>query len=71
MEHKSETDHLESAPNLGDNEMIPDPKATMIPEKGVDDALGMALDSQEETWTEDEERRVLRKIDLVVIPMVR
>lgn len=45
-------------------------KVSMIPKSGVDDALQMALDSQDETWTEEEERSVLWKIDLVLIPLV-
>jgi hypothetical protein len=37
---------------------------------GTDDALQMAIDGQDETWTEEEERRVLRKIDMAITPLV-
>lgn len=42
-----------------------------IPKSGTDDALQMALASQGETWTEEEERWVLWKIDLAIAPLVR
>ncbi|KAK2801450.1 hypothetical protein FQN51_005344 [Onygenales sp. PD_10] len=38
---------------------------------GVDDALAFAIgDGNEVIWTEDEERRILRKIDFLLVPLV-
>jgi hypothetical protein len=36
----------------------------------VDDALAFIAGSADDEWTEEEERRVLRKIDFVVVPLV-
>lgn len=38
--------------------------------KGVDDALGFALTHDEIEWTEQEERKVIRKIDFRLLPLV-
>lgn len=38
--------------------------------KGVDDALRFAVDRDPITWTAEEERRLLWKIDLRLIPLV-
>ena len=38
---------------------------------GVDDALSFAIGGDEVTWTRDEERRILWKIDLLLVPLVR
>ena len=39
--------------------------------KGVDDALIFTVDREPITWTAEEERRLLWKIDLRLIPLVR
>lgn len=39
--------------------------------RGVDDALVYAIESEQLTWTPEEERRLLWKIDLRLIPLVR
>jgi ACS family allantoate permease-like MFS transporter len=39
--------------------------------KGVDDALLFTIERQHITWTAEEERRLLWKIDLRLIPLVR
>jgi MFS transporter, ACS family, allantoate permease len=70
MATKPEVSQLDEIANVERCELASDEKRAMIPKSGVDDALQMALDSQEETWTEEEERRVLWKIDLVLIPLV-
>ena len=40
--------------------------------KDIDDALRFTLDcdGDEIEWTEEEERKVLRKIDMVILPLV-
>lgn len=38
--------------------------------RDVDDALRFTLESTHTTWTEDEEKKVVRKIDAVVLSMV-
>lgn len=38
--------------------------------RGLDDALPFAMGAEEDSWTDEEERRVLRKIDFVVVPLV-
>jgi ACS family allantoate permease-like MFS transporter len=70
MAAKLEVSQLDETVNVEQCERASDEKRAMMPKSGVDDALQMALDSQEETWTEEEERRVLWKIDLVLIPLV-
>lgn len=62
--------HLEAGPAARHHEQVSDPKLNVITESGADDALKMALDADGETWSEEEERHVLRKIDLVVVPLV-
>ncbi|KAK2807940.1 hypothetical protein FQN50_005182 [Emmonsiellopsis sp. PD_5] len=38
---------------------------------GVDDALAFAIgDGNEVVWTDDEERRILRKIDFLLVPLI-
>jgi hypothetical protein len=39
--------------------------------KGVDDALMFTVDREPITWTAEEERKLLWKIDLRLIPLVR
>ncbi len=63
------SEHKE-VPTVEGCENAQDEKNGGIPKSGVDDALQMALDSQDETWTEEEERRVLWKIDLAIAPLV-
>lgn len=70
MASKPEVRHLDEAPAIERCESALSPKVAMIPKSGVDDALQMALDSQEETWTAEEERQILWKIDLVLVPLV-
>ena len=70
MATKPEFSQLDETANVERCEPASDEKRAMMPKSGVDDALQMALDSQEETWTEEEERKVLWKIDLVLIPLV-
>lgn len=69
MTHKSHATILEEAPSFAMCENETGENST-IHKPGMDDALQMALDSLEETWTDQEERRVLRKIDMVLIPLV-
>lgn len=38
--------------------------------KGIDDALLFSVNNEEITWTAEEERRLLLKIDLRLIPLV-
>ena len=38
--------------------------------RDVDDALRFTLESNQVTWTEEQERKVVRKIDAVVLSMV-
>lgn len=40
------------------------------PIKGVDDALQFAAEHGSDEWSEEEERKVLRKIDYRLIPLV-
>lgn len=70
MTHKSQTTALEEAPSVIMCENETTEKNPTIIQPGMDDALQMAIDGQDETWTEQEERRVLRKIDMVLIPLV-
>jgi MFS transporter, ACS family, allantoate permease len=70
MASKLEVSQLDEALNVEQCENASDAKRSMMPKSGVDDALQMALDSQDETWTEEEERTVLWKIDLVLLPLV-
>jgi hypothetical protein len=61
---------------IGEVESVTDPNQTGYDEKqntnykGVDDALAFIAGSADDEWTEEEERRVLRKIDFVVVPLV-
>jgi MFS transporter, ACS family, allantoate permease len=71
MTTKLEVNQAVEAENVERCELASDEKRAMMPKSGADDALQMALDSQDETWTEEEERRVLWKIDLVLLPLVR
>lgn len=70
MATMAEVNQLDNIANVERCEHASDKERAIIPKSGVDDALQMALDSQDETWTEEEERRVLWKIDLVLIPLV-
>lgn len=70
MATKAEVSQLGETADVERCEHASDEKRAIIPKSGVDDALQMALDSKDETWTEEEERRVLWKIDLVLIPLV-
>ncbi|KAJ5126487.1 major facilitator superfamily domain-containing protein [Penicillium atrosanguineum] len=68
---KPEIVHLESGASVADEFAGPsDPKLAMMKSSVADDALQMAIDSQGETWTEEEERAVVRKIDLVILPLL-
>ncbi|KAK5991739.1 putative transporter-like protein [Cladobotryum mycophilum] len=67
---KSEVNHQEETPTVEGYDNVSDPKMATMPKPGMDDAFKMALDSQGETWTEEEERRVLWKIDLVIAPLL-
>ncbi|CAL5866024.1 uncharacterized protein PFLUO_LOCUS231 [Penicillium psychrofluorescens] len=66
---KSEVNQLEESPTVEGHENAPDPKIA-IHKLGVDDALQMAIDGQDETWTAEEERKVLWKIDLTITPLL-
>ena len=44
--------------------------AEKTPAKDVDDALRFTLESIHITWTEKEEKKVVRKIDAVVLSLV-
>ncbi|KFY80349.1 hypothetical protein V499_00785 [Pseudogymnoascus sp. VKM F-103] len=70
MATKAEVSQLGETADVERCEYASDEKRAIIPKSGVDDALQMALDSKDETWTEEEERRVLWKIDLVLIPLL-
>lgn len=70
MATKPEVSQLDEIADVDRCEHALDEKRALMPKSGVDDALQMALDSQEETWTEEEERRVLWKIDLILMPLV-
>ncbi len=71
MSHVPEVSEHKEVPTAEGCENAQDEKMGVIPKSGVDDALQMALDSQDETWTAEEERRVLWKIDLAIAPLVR
>jgi hypothetical protein len=66
---KSEVNQLEESPTVEGFENASDPKSA-IHKLGADDALQMAIDGQDESWTEEEERKVLWKIDLTITPLV-
>lgn len=66
---KSEVNHLEESPTVDRCDHGSDTKMS-IQKPGVDDALQMAIDGQDEMWTEEEERKVLWKIDLTITPLV-
>jgi ACS family allantoate permease-like MFS transporter len=70
MTDKPADDHIEEGSSVARCENASGEKMATIPKSGVDEALQIALDSQEETWTEQEERRVLWKVDLVIVPLV-
>lgn len=38
--------------------------------RGTDDALNFTATHEDITWTPDEERRLLRKLDMRIIPLV-
>ncbi|KAL4862803.1 major facilitator superfamily domain-containing protein [Aspergillus spectabilis] len=67
---KSEADFLGMVPDAERNREIPHDKLSLVNKSDADDALQMALDSQGETWTKEEEARVLRKIDCVMVPLL-
>jgi hypothetical protein len=67
---KSEADFLEMVPDAEKQPEIPHDKLSLVNTSDADDALQMALDSQGETWTKEEEAHVLRKIDWVMVPLV-
>lgn len=69
MMTKSEANQLEETPTFEGLENASDLKSA-IHKSGTDDALQMAIDGQDETWTEKEERKVLWKIDLIITPLV-
>lgn len=41
-----------------------------IQKKEVDDVLRFAIESENLTWTPEEEAKVVRKIDFIILPMV-
>ncbi len=45
-------------------------ESRILPKSGVDDAFALATAEPDETWTEEEQRRLLWKIDLIVLPLV-
>ncbi|KAJ5946131.1 major facilitator superfamily domain-containing protein [Penicillium verhagenii] len=66
---KSEVSQLEESPTVERCENVSDAKMS-IHNPGVDDALQMAIDGQDETWTAEEERKLLWKIDLIMTPLL-
>lgn len=66
---KSEVGQLEESPTVERCENVSDAKMS-IHNPGVDDALQMAIDGQDEMWTAEEERKLLWKIDLIMTPLV-
>jgi hypothetical protein len=70
MADKTESEYLEVSPDTEHHAAMSDNKVPLINKAEADDALQMALDSQGDTWTEEEEARVLRKIDFIMVPMV-
>ncbi|KAL2833556.1 major facilitator superfamily domain-containing protein [Aspergillus pseudoustus] len=67
---KVESDYLETSPDIEDHVAMSDNKVPLINKAEADDALQMALDSQGDSWTEEEEARVLRKIDFIMVPLL-
>jgi hypothetical protein len=67
MLDKAETDEVEVG-RSHDDEAIYDKQDTLG--QGVDDALKFVMGGEEGSWTDEEERRVLRKIDLILVPLV-
>lgn len=51
--------HVESTPGIEKR-----------PDVGGDDGLAFVLENGQDKWTKEEEKRVVRKIDLIVLPMV-
>jgi hypothetical protein len=70
MTDKTESEYLEVSPDTEHHAAMSDNKVPLVNKAEADDALQMALDSQGDTWTEEEEARVLRKIDFIMVPMV-
>ncbi|CEL03049.1 hypothetical protein ASPCAL04207 [Aspergillus calidoustus] len=70
MADKTESEYLEVSPDTEHHAAMSDNKVPLINKAEADDALQMALDSQGDTWTEEEEARVLRKIDFIMVPML-
>ncbi|KAH8701558.1 major facilitator superfamily domain-containing protein [Talaromyces proteolyticus] len=65
----TEIDYSET-PDIEPCEKPSQTKVTAAHRSGLDDALQMALDGQDESWTKEEERRVLWKIDLTIVPLL-
>lgn len=66
---KSEINKLEESPTVDRCENVSDSKMPSH-RSGLDDALQMAIEWQDEVWTAEEERKVLWKIDLAITPLV-
>ncbi|KAJ5552822.1 major facilitator superfamily domain-containing protein [Penicillium frequentans] len=67
--NKSEINQLEDSPTVDRCENVSDAKMPTH-KSGLDDALQMAIDCQDEMWTAEEERKVLWKIDLTITPLL-
>ncbi|KAL2862519.1 major facilitator superfamily domain-containing protein [Aspergillus lucknowensis] len=67
---KPDSDHVERAPDADGHTSTPHEKLSLINSRDADDALRVALAGQGETWTEEEEARVLRKIDWIIVPIL-
>lgn len=57
--------HVESTPVE-----YPESMEKRVDATGGDDGLAFVLENGQDAWTEEEERKVLRKIDFIVLPMV-
>ncbi|KAL3455420.1 major facilitator superfamily domain-containing protein [Aspergillus heterothallicus] len=67
---KVEAEYRGVSPDTEHHAAMSDRKHPLINKAEADDALQMALDSQGDTWTEEEEARVLRKIDFIMVPLL-
>jgi ribulose 1,5-bisphosphate synthetase/thiazole synthase len=68
MTDKSRIEFVEDATGTGHESNVV-AKPTYKVGADVDDALQLALIDTEVSWSEEEERKVVRKIDLVLLPV--
>lgn len=69
MAEKADHNAIEQAPPVPDD--IEGLNKTAEQGRGIDDAFRFAVDGSDVTWTPAEERKVIWKIDAVVLPLVR